>query len=415
MTNYLNTYLNRLILLFIVLTATQLRAEEKQLNSDPAAVTRDWDIFVTALRTGNMPEAYARLSHESRKELSYRDFCVEWHPVGIKFNTVLANPGYSDFTIYGSIAALRISLDPDLNSSGQDFIRILLEKDDSRWYIVDQKVEETAIRQASITGVLTDIIKESRILNTAFSTGKGSIDDIIQELPRVFTSERGKLALQNYSFELDMLRNGVLRAIPRNTTDKGYQITQEGIITTFKPKSQEIITAEELESRRELTRKNRELEEMRKFRTSLAEVKNTSTKSMQNRSVAPSAAYTAVQLPDLPPDFPMDFTQANSGTLSRTPVKRLKYLDSEEDFDLPGIKSITDTLGNKPAAERTAPNSGIRAQDIQETPRTLAGDSSTLHANMVDLSSEVLLNELEMMVNDYKSSDDYAIVGDGNE
>ena len=186
---------------------------EHEQNLDGAI--RVWDEFVGALRIGDMPDAYSKLSEESKNILSYRDFCVEWHPIGIKYNTVLSNPGYSNFSVYGDIATIKIGLDPSLNNTEGNFIRIILEKEGGKWSLVSEKAHEQAISRASITGVLKDIIKESKVLNTAFKTGKGDFEDIVKELPRIFSSDRGRLALVNYNFELDLLRDGVLRAIPR--------------------------------------------------------------------------------------------------------------------------------------------------------------------------------------------------------
>ena len=42
----------------------------------------------------------------------------------------------------------------------------------------------------------------------------------------------------------------------------------------------------------------------------------------------------------------------------------------------------------------------------------MAGTDSGIHPNNVELSSEDLLNELELMVDDYKNNDDLAIAGD---
>ena len=230
---------------------------EHEQNLDGAI--RVWDEFVGALRIGDMPDAYSKLSKESKNILSYRDFCVEWHPIGIKYNTVLSNPGYSNFSVYGDIATIKIGLDPSLNNTEGNFIRIILEKQGSKWSLVSEKAHEQAISRASITGVLKDIIKESKILNTAFKTGKGDFEDIVKELPRIFSSDRGRLALVNYNFELDLLRDGVLRATSRKKDLPSYQISQEGILSPFTSTPRAFITAEELEAKRKKEKESNQI------------------------------------------------------------------------------------------------------------------------------------------------------------
>ncbi len=380
---------------------------EPEANAGHNSALNIWDEFVVALRTGDMPEAYALLSTESKNTLSYRDFCVEWHPIGIKYNTVLSNPGYSNFAIYGSIAMIQIGLDPALNDSDNNFIRIILEKEADKWYIVDEKVQNTAICRASVTGVLQDVVKESKVLNTAFKTGKGNFSDIVRELPRIFSSERGKLALKNYNFELDLLRDGVLRATPRNKGSKGFQISQSGIISSFLPQEKTHITAEELEIIR--AHKNRQSLNLHrpKQQAALAQLPAKSRRNTRlaekDRKKSASKNNESMTLPDLPPDFPMDFQQLETATAQTPDQKRLKFLNSEEDFDLPKIKTIKNQLNteNTPAADSTEHG------NLQETANTstMAATGGNVYSNNVDLSSEELLQELELMVNEYDNED----------
>ena len=349
-----------LFLLIILLLPGTVAKADNGTATELSGATRVWDEFVSALRTGDMPEAYARLSRDSREKLSYRDFCVEWHPVGIKYNTILSNPGYSDFTIYGSIAAVKIGLDPSLNNSTHDFIRIVLEKDTTDWYIVDEKVQENAICQASVTGVLRDTLKQSKVLDSAFKTGRGNFEDITRELPRIFSSERGKLALQNYTFELDLLRNGVLRATPRNRNNKqGYQITQNGVISSFIPSKKELITAEELTARRK-EQQRLKLQKQRQQLQPQPAVIRSRQKSTPKIKTVPAVNITTpspANLPDLPPDFPMDFNRLKDTPPTKVQSKRLKFLETEESFDLPDIGKLEQIVNSNPPPEKDTVNS----------------------------------------------------------
>ncbi len=404
----------RLILLIAIILIPTGGTAESDSPAGHSNVLQVWDRFVSALRTGAMPEAYALLSTESKSFLSYRDFCVEWHPIGLKYNTVLSNPGYSNFALYGNIAMVQIGLDPALNNSENNFIRVILEKESDKWYIVDEKAQNSAICRASVNGVLQDIVKESKVLNTAFKTGKGSFSDIVRELPRIFSSERGKLALKNYTFRLDLLRDGVLRATPRRQGEQGFQITQQGIISSFKSQDKILITAEELENIRAQNDKRHKTITATEPKTTLAQLPAKAKISVKS---APEAKRNTsrkntdnINLPDLPPDFPMDFQQLKTENNTSSNQKRLKFLNSEEDFDLPKIKTIKNQLN----AENTPAAISAVSEISHETASTstMAGAGESIYSNDVDLNSEELLQELELMVNEYDKEDNRLSTGD---
>ena len=414
----MNRFLTSLIFLLILLLSNKVSGAERPTSDTLSGATRVWDEFVNALRTGDMPEAYARLSRDSREELSYRDFCVEWHPVGIKYNTILSNPGYSDFIVYGNIATVKIGLDPSLNNSQNYFIRIIIEKDTDNWYIVDEKVQQNAICRASVTGVLQDVLQQSKTLNAAFKTGRGSFEDIIKELPRIFSSERGKLALRNYTFELDLLRNGYLRATPRNKQSQtGYQITQDGRITSFSPSKQELITAEALEHKRERLKQQRlRTEKQQYFKSPVpsAQKRDENTRKIKTIQAVNITTSTASNLPDLPPDFPMDFNRVKENTPPQAQPRRLKFLESEENFDLPEIDNVKKIIGSRDHTKAHTNNPATTDNITINDTRTMVGASSEIHANDVELSSEDMLKELELMVEEYDANADLTIAGDNN-
>lgn len=402
----MTSHILRITLLTIIMLILPAIGNEQPVDQSLTQARTTWDEFVSSLRVGDMPAAYARISKSSRRAVNYRDFCVEWHPVGIKYNTVLSNPNYSDFTIYGDIAAIRIGIDANLNPSESSFIRVLLEKDGAEWFVVDEKVQDAAISKASICGVMRDIVKESRVLNTAFKTGKGNFNDIENELPRIFSSERGRLALSNFTLELDLLRDGVLRATPKKSGLLGYEITEDGILSEFKPSDKQIITAEAVLAKRERLRAAEREIQAKKIQQRLASAKTNSAASKpKSRKVEPENPLTAESstpdLPDLPPDFPMDFNKISSPHQAVQNKIKLKYLDSKEDFDLPEIDIIAPSISKRPAIKAAALEDNFKMNEN----RTMAGKDNDIHSNTVNLHSEELLEELEMMISEYEHTD----------
>ena len=395
----------KIILLAFILTGFLGFSNEFQNKQNLKGAIQTWDKFVGALRIGDMPDAYSKLSEESKSILSYRDFCVEWHPIGIKYNTVLSNPGYSNFSIYGDIATIKIGLDPSLNNTESNFIRIILEKNGEKWSFVCEKAHDQAIRRASITGVLKDIIKESKILNTAFKTGKGSFDNIVEELPRIFSSDRGRLALINYNFELDLLRDGVLRAIPRKKYDPGYQISYDGVLSTFTSTPKDIITAEELEAKRKKEKESNQTYPKEELKHKVLVARKFSDK-LENRVKKEESKKIAFSpkndLPDLPPEFPKEFNRVKKSSHKNSNNKKFKYTSNEEDFDLPEIDNITELFDSKKS---------INSKPKSVATQTMAGTNNELDSNSVNLNSETLLNELELMVNEYEKNDNFSITG----
>ncbi len=390
------------IVLYLLL-ATTLLAEEQPTNPTLDGVTRCWDNFVSALRQGNMPEAYVLLALESRNAVNYRDFCVEWHPIGIKYNTILSNPNYSNFSIFGNLATVKISLDPALKLDKQDYIRIILEKDGNDWWVVDEKLHEKAIQRASITGVMKDIARESKVLHLAFQTGKGNFEAIEKELPRIFASERGRLALRNYSFKLDLLRNGMLRAIPHTQGELGYQITPDGVLSTFTPGRDDNITAEELANKR-TQEKERERQSYKQAEAQRLARINREAELAANSTPTPlpepQTISKAADLPDLPPDFPQDFTRLKADTTDKADsTTRLNFLSSADEFDLPEAEMLSKTLNRRPEA---APRQN---RDTNNAPQTLAAAATEIYTNSVELNNAALLTELELMMEEFHTAE----------
>ncbi len=411
----MNRIIIKIIFLAFILITNVAMGGELIGNENLAQVSKSWDEFVSALRVGDMPSAYAKLSQESKRTTSYRDFCVDWHPIGIQYNAVLSNPNYSNFSIYGDIAAIKIGLDSDINTGNSNFLRIILEKDRDQWFVVSEKAQAQAISNASICGVLRDIVKESRVLNTAFKTGRGNFSEIKKELPRIFSSDRGRLALSNYTFELDLLRDGVLRATPNKVGVLGYEITEEGVLTKFEPNSRPKLTAEEVLAKREKERLAEKADRARLLEQRLAKSKASATKPVAHKRTQPRiipavANTTQSSLPEMPPEFPMDFKKVSTSKPNPTYKKKLQYLDSKEDFDLPEIDSIAPSVfkGQSLKTAEAEENAALGTQ-------TMAGNESGIHTTAVDLNSEELLEELEMMIDNYEEVDTFNLSEEVND
>ena len=92
---------------------------------------------------------------------------------------------------------------------------------------------------------------------------------------------------------------------------------------------------------------------------------------------------------------------------------KLKYLNDKEDFDLPEIDNITKLFDNKKSGNSKQNNMRKSQKDI-DTHKT-ADKNNELYSNTENLNSEALLNELELMVNEYEKNDNFAITGGRDE
>ena len=373
-------------------------------KNDLTKASNTWDNFVKSLREGNFSAAYSLLSPSSRRNTQYREFCVKWHPVNTRYNVILSNPDFSEFSVFGNIAAVRIGILPHLiRTENEKFLRILLINQDNKWWIVDDKVITETVADAAIRGVLKDMVKESSQLNQAFTTGKGNINEIKKEVAHIFSAQRGKLAEKNYSFELDLLRDSVLRAIPSKTGLQGYEINKYGTITTCKTSHAKIISSQNIIKRRQLEKEKQRkkiAEEQKKqlllARQSIADIKN---KEENTTGKETKTTPAIAELPDEPPEFPKNFSLQKSNESEKTII----FLGKNEEFDLPEISSIDFISKNKELRADMSSLSPEKQEISAETQTMAASADGQIHPTKVDLNNEQLLNELENMLQEYQS------------
>lgn len=217
-----------------------------------------WDSFLSALRTGDVHEAYAQLAPASRAEINYRDFCANWHPLSLRYEEVLSPPGFSEFRISGDLAILRLGLRqaprgtavageepaPVYGAKG-DFMQAVLVREDGRWWVLDGKNINTAVAEASARNVLTRLVRDSAIVRDALQNGGTvTLADLQQRMPRFFEETATKEFLRNYQLEIDALRDCVVRARPQRVGLRGYSLGMGGALTVLPPVSQSMIASQ---------------------------------------------------------------------------------------------------------------------------------------------------------------------------
>ena len=125
------------------------------------------------------------------------------------------------------------------------------------------------------------------------------------------------------------------------------------------------------------------------------------------------ALSTKNNLPDLPPEFPKDFNKITETSHNNLSKNKLKYPNGKEDFDLPEIDNITELFDNNKSRNRKQNDVKTSQKDIDT--HMVTGESKELYSNAENLNSEALLNELELMVNEYEKNDNFAITGGRDE
>lgn len=206
----------RAVIFSLLLTASAARAEE------PITV---WDTFLTALRHGQMREAYACFTPTARG--NYRDFCVAWHPLSRNYQAVLSPPLFSEFCIAGDIAYLRLGV-RDLKNA--DFMYAYLVREDEQWWLVslDPQIAVNVLIEADGRNFLRQLWACSPLARQCLMNGASiTLAQLKGENPRLFAQMNTRRVFTNYHIEIDNLRAGVLRLRPKKANLRGWEFTAD--------------------------------------------------------------------------------------------------------------------------------------------------------------------------------------------
>lgn len=187
-----------------------------------------WDAFLDCLRNGNMRAGYELIAPVSRKDLTYRDFCANWHPLTLKYEAVLSPPGFSEFRISGDLATLRLGMRSTPEMTGE-VVQAVLVREGGRWWVIDGDNFARAVAEAAARNVLRRLVGSSLLVRAALESGKDvALRDISREMPRFFEETPTVKFFRNYTLEIDALRDGVVRARPLATGLRGYSVGLDG-------------------------------------------------------------------------------------------------------------------------------------------------------------------------------------------
>lgn len=187
-----------------------------------------WDAFLDCLRNGDMRAGYELLAPVSRKDLTYRDFCANWHPLTLKYEAVLSPPGFSEFRISGDLATLRLGMRSTPEMAGE-VVQAVLVREDGRWWVIDGDNFGRAVAEAAARNVLRRLVGSSQLVRAALESGKEvALGEVSREMPRFFEETPTVKFFRNYNLEIDALRDGVVRARPLGAGLRGYAIGLDG-------------------------------------------------------------------------------------------------------------------------------------------------------------------------------------------
>ncbi len=338
-------------------------------GNDFSAPQKVWDGFLDSLRTGDMKSAYNLVLPYSRKQMSYRDFCASWHPLSFKYESVLTPPGFSEFCISGDIATLRLGLRQEPGEEKGHISKAALVREDGRWWVVDGPNASNALAEASARNILQRLISGSRLVRESLAGGREiKVEQLRLENPRLFEETSVQDFFAAYTLEVDVLRDGVVRARPGHEGLRGYSVGLDGKVVAFRQVPPKRITGEQVQKKEEakkqaqamaLQQKQLRLQAQAKARQQelLARKKaeqaaiNSRADAMQDNSFSDQSFNKPANLKrNIPASAPVfgdpDKTPAVPLASSRKAVPLPKNT-SLDNFDLPDVDDVSAVFSNQ--------------------------------------------------------------------
>lgn len=109
--------------------------QEKQPESLAAAAL--WEKFTTAIKNGDMQQAYMCFTPQSRVGMSFYDFCSQYHPVTAACEAILGNITDSSLNVSENKAILSFVSSAD-NSTKGTFVKVYMIKESGIWLLVTE-------------------------------------------------------------------------------------------------------------------------------------------------------------------------------------------------------------------------------------------------------------------------------------
>ena len=281
--------------------------------SEPVAV---WDAFLAALRAGKMADAYNCVAPRVRQQLSYRDFCVAWHPLTRNYQAVLEPPVFSEFCIAGEIACLRLGV---RESAGRDanFMHAYLVREGRGWWLValDPKIAAPVVAEADGRNFLRQLWRQSAMLRESLRVGNAvALKDLQKEMPGLFAQESVRRVFAYYELEIDPLRDGAARLRPRNKNVRCWEI-RDGELALRTPTPPRAVTTDALAVAAKKAAEKAAREQRAAAQSAAEKAAATSLPPQTPKGKTRVATLPpAVTLPEPPPEF------GNPDEIVRTPA-----------------------------------------------------------------------------------------------
>lgn len=313
------------VLALLVLCCAGRYGLQAQELSTPQKV---WDVFLDSLRRGDMKTAYDCIMPYAKKQMSYRDFCASWHPLTFKYESVLTPPGFSEFRISGDIATLRLGLRREPGESEGHISKAALIRDSGRWWVVDGPSASLALAEASARNVLSRLVTGSKLVRQGLSQGKMvSVEQLRRENPRFFEELSVREFFAAYDLEVDVLRDGVIRARPKREKLRGYSASLDGRVVAYNSLPPQRITGEQVQVNDEINQRQKQI----------AQLKEQEQASRKARELAlkKTAKPVATKVKVAAPDDKIDSSNLKPGVMVKRPIQPRNLPPRAPDFGDP--------------------------------------------------------------------------------
>lgn len=223
-----------LLFLCVALSGTSGRGAEART---PALL---WDRFVHALETGDMQAAYACFSPLSRQGYSFRQFCIDHHPMTVAYEAILVTPTRSEFQISGDLAELRFiaPIEQGGSEGGGDpgtrglLVTAMMVQEDGGWHLVPPARQAFARQEAEARNLLRYLVRHVPAVRDALRSHTPLDTDAIRMQAGAMLSDVGAGSILR-DYELRTIRQGsqtLLQAWPSHVGLRAFSVDVEGEI-----------------------------------------------------------------------------------------------------------------------------------------------------------------------------------------